>query len=214
MYGVILYTMPAPLTRRQSSILNFVERYTVTHRYPPTLREIAGHYGMRSINGVKKHLDALARKGHLIRKEGARALQIARTVSPREGVSVPILGRVAAGQPLLAEEHILGAVVLDRSVVRWNKTFLLKVKGDSMTGVGILNGDYVLVKAQSQAESGDIVVALLDDEATVKRLKRTATGYVLHPENPNYDPIPLTADSPSVRLLGKVKGVLRLPYLT
>lgn len=209
--------MAEQLTRRQELILNFVERYTAAHHYPPTLREIANHHGLSSLNGVKKHLSALAKKGHLVRKAGARrALHVTRT--PRhdenEGISVPILGRIAAGPPLLAEEQVLDRVVLDRSLVRWDKPFLLKVKGDSMVGAGILDGDHVLVKAQDQAEPGELVVALLDDEATVKRLARTADGYELQPENPKYAPIPLTPDGPAVRILGKVQGVLRLPFLS
>ena len=206
--------MPIPLTPRQASILNFVERYTAIHHYPPTLREIADHYGLKSPNSVKKHLDALVRKGYLTRKAGARrALQIAGPASPGTGVAVPILGQVAAGRPILAEEHILGSIVLDRSLIRWNNPFLLAVKGDSMTGAGILDGDYVLVSAQAQAEPSDIVVALLDDEATVKRLARIPTGYALQPDNPRYSPTPLTPDGPSVRIVGKVRGVLRLPHL-
>ncbi|MDE3224616.1 MAG: transcriptional repressor LexA [Nitrospirota bacterium] len=209
--------MVGQLTSRQELILNFVERYTATHHYPPTLREIADHHGLSSLNGVKKHLSALAKKGHLLRKAGARrALHVTR--APRhdenEGISVPILGRIAAGPPLLAEEQVLDRVVLDRSLVRWGKPFLLKVKGDSMVGAGILDGDHVLVKAQDQAEPGELVVALLDDEATVKRLARTADGYELQPENPKYAPIPLTPGGPTVRILGKVQGVLRLPFLS
>ncbi len=207
--------MSESLTSRQELILNFVEQYTATHHYPPTLREIADHHGLASLNGVKKHLSALAKKGHLVRKAGARrALHITRGSSQTEGVSVPILGRIAAGPPLLAEEQVLDRVVLDRSLVRWDKPFLLKVKGDSMVGAGILDGDHVLVRAQDQAEPGELVVALLDDEATVKRLARTADGYELQPENPAYAPIPLTPDGPTVRILGKVQGVLRLPFLS
>jgi len=207
--------MPESLTSRQELILNFVEQYTATHHYPPTLREIADHHGLSSLNGVKKHLSALAKKGHLVRKaEARRALHVTRSASQAEGVSVPILGRIAAGPPLLAEEQVLDRVVLDKSLIRWEKPFLLKVKGDSMIGAGILDGDHVLVKAQDQAEPGELVVALLDDEATVKRLIRTADGYALQPENPHYAPILLTPDGPVVRILGKVQGVLRLPSLS
>lgn len=207
--------MPKSLTGRQELILKFIEQYTATHHYPPTLREIADHYGLASLNGVKKHLSALAKKGHVVRKAGARrTLQVTRGPSQTEGVSVPILGHIAAGPPLLAEEQVLDRVVLDRSLVRWAQPFLLKVKGDSMVGGGILDGDYVLVKAQAQAEPGELVVALLDDEATVKRLAKTADGYELQPENPKYAPIPLTQDGPAVRILGKVQGVLRLPSLS
>lgn len=207
--------MPKSLTGRQELILQFIEQYTATHHYPPTLREIADHYGLASLNGVKKHLSALAKKGHVVRKAGARrTLQVTRGPSQTEGVSVPILGHIAAGPPLLAEEQVLDRVVLDRSLVRWAQPFLLKVKGDSMVGAGILDGDYVLVKAQAQAEPGELVVALLDDEATVKRLARTDDGYELQPENPKYAPIPLTQDGPAIRILGKVQGVLRLPSLS
>lgn len=210
--------MAEQLTDRQEEILNFVERYTAAHHYPPTLREIADEYGLASLNGVKKHLHALAKKGHLVRKDGARrALHVTRTADLRErahGVSVPVLGRIAAGPPLLAEEQVLDRVVLDRSLVRWEKPFLLKVQGDSMVGAGILDGDHVLVKAQSQAEPGELVVALLDDEATVKRFAKTAEGYELQAENPKYAPIPLRPDGPVVRILGKVQGVLRLPSLS
>lgn len=208
-----MYTMLQELTTRQATILNFVERYTAMHGFPPTVREIAKHHGMKSPNGVKKHLDALTRKGHLTRKSGARALQCAQSTPRHESVSVPIIGRVAAGQPILAEEHRLGEVTLDRSLVRWNQPFLLKVKGDSMINAGILEGDYVLVNAQAQAQPGDIVVALLDDDATVKRFLQTPDGYVLQPENPNYAPIPLRPDGPTARIVGKVNGVLRLPHL-
>lgn len=207
--------MPKSLTGRQELILKFIEQYTATHHYPPTLREIADHYGLASLNGVKKHLSALAKKGHVVRKAGARrTLQVTRGPSQTEGVSVPILGHIAAGPPLLAEEQVLDRVVLDRSLVRWAQPFLLKVKGDSMVGAGILDGDYVLVKAQAQAEPGELVVALLDDEATVKRLAKTVDGYELQPENPAYAPIPLTPDGPAVRIVGKVQGVLRLNSLS
>lgn len=214
--------MAETLTRRQSLILSFVERYTATHHFSPTLREIADHYGLSSLNGVKKHLQALERKGHLVRKEGARrALQVTRLVEERaverrpqrDSVAVPILGRIAAGPPLLAEENVLDTVLLDRSLVGGRQPFLLKVKGDSMVGAGILDGDYVLINNQVQAQPGEIVAALLDDEATVKRLAKTTAGYALLPENPRYDPIPLSPDGPAVRLIGKVQGVLRLPHL-
>ena len=208
-----MYTMLQELTTRQAAILTFVERYAATHGFPPTVREIATHHGMKSPNGVKKHLDALTRKGYLTRKTGARALQCAHSTPRHDSVSVPIIGRVAAGQPILAEEHRLGEVILDRSMARWSQPFLLLVKGDSMVGAGILEGDYVLVHAQAQARSGDIVVAMLDEEATVKRLRHTPEGDVLQPENPNYAPIPLRPDGSAVRIIGLVKGVLRLPSL-
>jgi repressor LexA len=208
--------MPQPLTERQTTILDFVGHYAAVHGYPPTIREIAHHHGIKGISAVKKHLDTLARKGHLTRTTGARAVRLAQAAPPRsttEQIAVPILGQVAAGRPLLAEEHLLGTLTLDRSVVRWTQPFLLKVKGDSMTGAGILDGDYVLVKSQPEAQPGDIVVALLEDEATVKRLERTADGYRLQPENPAYAPISLTADGPAAQILGTVMGVFRLPHL-
>ena len=201
--------MRSPLTKRQEAVLSFISRYIARAGYPPTIRETARHLGIKGISAVKKHLDALEEKGRLTRGRGARMIEMA---DLPQTVSVPVLGQVAAGRPILAEENIMGNLALDRSVVRFGQAFLLKVKGDSMTGAGILNGDHVLVKGQAQAENGEIVVALVEDEATVKRFHRHGHQVVLKPENPDYQPMTFTKANP-VRIIGKVMGVIRLPNL-
>src|SRR3990172_11059351 len=127
--------MKAELTKRQTEVLNFLARHISRAGYPPTLREIARHFGIKGFSAIKKHLDALEKKGYLTRGSGARAIEIA---DHPQSVSVPILGQVAAGKPILAEENILGTLALDRSMVRFSQTFLLKVKGDSMIEAGIM----------------------------------------------------------------------------
>ena len=197
--------MKIPLTKRQNEVLSFLTRHISSVGYPPTVREIARHFRIKGIGAVKYHLDALERKGYLSRKRGARAIEIA---DLPQSISVPVLGQVAAGRPILAEENILGNMAIDRSVVRGGQSFLLKVKGDSMSGAGILEGDLVLVKMQPQAENGEIVVALVEDGATVKRFHHQGHQVVLKPENPHYEPITLTQKD-AIRILGKVIGVIR-----
>ena len=199
--------MKTELTKRQKEVLDFLSGYISRAGYPPTLREIAGHLRIRGISAVKKHLDALEKKGFLARGTGARAILMA---DLPQSVSVPILGQVAAGRPILAEENILGTLALDRSMVGPGQTFLLRVKGESMIGAGILDGDYLLVRAGTFADDGEIVVALVDHEATVKRFYHRRDKIELRPENPLYQPI-ILAEKEDVRILGKVMGLIRLP---
>jgi len=201
--------MKAELTKRQTEVLNFLTRYISRVGYPPTLREIAKHFGIKGFSAIKKHLDALEKKGYLTRGSGARAIEIA---DHPQSVSVPILGQVAAGKPILAEENILGTLALDRSMVRFSQTFLLTVKGDSMIEAGIMDGDHVLVKVQTVAENGEIVVALVDEEATVKRFFHRGDKIMLQPENPHHQAMTFTKGD-NFRILGKVMGVIRLPGL-
>lgn len=201
--------MPQDLTKRQKEILRFVTGQSSKRGYPPTVREIARHFGISGISAVKKHLDALERKGYLSRGKGARALEVA---DLPQSTSIPVLGRVAAGRPILAEENVMGTLALDRTMVRGGQFFLLKIKGDSMIEAGILEGDFVLVRVQSRPENGEIVVALVEDEATVKRFFHRGNHVVLQPENPEYQPLVLTKTDP-LRILGIVKGVVRLPHL-
>lgn len=201
--------MKHPLTDRQAEVLNFVNKFIAKSGYPPTVREIAKHLRIRGHHAVRKHLLALEKTGHLTRGRGARSIGIA---DQPQAVSVPILGQVAAGKPILAEENILGTLALDRSVIRGGQVFLLKIKGDSMTGAGILDGDYVLVKAQAQAENGEIVVAMVEDEATVKRVFHRGDKIVLQPENPAHQPMTFSQKD-TLRILGRVMGVVRFPNL-
>jgi len=204
------------ITARQQEILTFIRQTVEQKGYPPSLREIAGHFGMVGTRGAYKHIAALIRKGYLRKGRGARALEvISQSVQARDlrsksaGVSIPILGRVAAGQPILAEENLLGHLTVDPSLVRGREAFLLKVKGESMRDAGILDGDLVLVKRQADTDSGEIVVAMVEGEATVKRLIKKKGSLILQPANPAFDPIVITEKDTSFQILGKVVSLIR-----
>ncbi len=176
------------------------------------MREIGAHFGFVP-RSVFDHLKALERKGYLRRRSSkARSLEIldeggspART----RGVAVPIVGRVAAGEPLLAVQNIEGSLWLSPDWVNGGESFLLRVQGDSMVDAHILPGDYALVRRQPSAEHGDIVVALLNEEATLKRLLIRGDQVLLKPENPAMKPITLRRGDPRLQIVGKVIGVLR-----
>jgi repressor LexA len=206
--------MRPPLTARQREVLDFVRHFMTRVGYPPTVREIGSHFGFVP-RSVFDHLKALERKGYLRRDPAkSRSLQLldaslspsARTSSYRE---LPILGRVAAGQPLLSDQNIEGTSVVPQDWVNDDEAFLLKVQGESMIGAHICPGDQALVRRQSTAENGDIVVALLNDEATVKRILFRADGIVLQPENPAMPPIQVKKGEKSFQIVGKVVGILR-----
>lgn len=191
----------------------FITRTLQEKGYPPTILEIAHQFRLASPYGVQRHLLALERKGYLKRVPGrARGLELVGPkgrLSPPATVEVPILGRIAAGQPLLAVEQWERTLALDRRLVGRGEAFLVKVRGDSMIEAGIFDGDYVLVRTQPTAESGEIVAVLFDDEATVKRLVQRREGLFLQPEHPRMVPIKVTKED-RVRILGKVIGVIRL----
>jgi repressor LexA len=213
------------LTQRQQMVLDFIRQSIVDRGYPPTLREIGARMGIRSTNGVNDHLRALERKGYLTREDmKSRALrptnlgqQTLGDLSPEtiandvDLVEVPVLGRVAAGLPLLAEEHIIDTVRIDRTLVRGGRdTFGLKVHGDSMIEAGILSGDYIFVKKQLTATRGEIVVALIGDEATVKYYFPEKDHVRFQPANKNMAPIYVrSGDFKPTMLLGVVVGVFR-----
>lgn len=207
--------MPTPpLTPRQKEILELIEKSVRTLGYPPTQREIASHFGFAGTRAVEKHLNALIVKGVLRKGAGRRTWEIVDRSLIGKGAEIsgrliPILGRIAAGRPILAEENRIGNLIVDPSLARWSDPYLLKVSGQSMQGAGILDGDLVLVKPQSDADSGDIIVALLEDEATVKRLIRKRGAVILQPENPAFEPIVITKTS-SAQIIGKVTGVFRI----
>jgi repressor LexA len=198
------------LTDRQKEILAFINRSIGDSGYPPTLREIGRQFGIKSTNGVNDHLRALEKKGYLQREDmKSRALRPVDTVG--QTVEVPILGRVAAGQPLLAVRNYDDTVRVDRFFVGQHKeVFALRVKGDSMIEAGILDGDYVFVRKQLQASAGDIVVAMIEDEATVKRYYPEGETIRFEPANASLRPIIVRKrDWKSVNLLGIVIGVYR-----
>ncbi len=210
------------LTDRQKEVLAYIRSSIADRGYPPTLREIGSHMGIRSTNGVNDHLRALERKGYLRREDmKSRALRptedmpLSPTVDAAahddELVEVQVLGRVAAGLPLLAEENIIDTVRIDRTLVRGGReVFGLKVTGDSMIDAGILSGDYIFVKKQLVAQRGDIVVALIGDEATVKYYFPERDYVRFQPANAQMAPILVRAsDFRATMLLGVVVGVYR-----
>jgi repressor LexA len=197
----------APLTARQARLLQVIEGSLAQRGYVPTLQEMAHAMGIASLQGVKRHLAALERKGYIRRFPGRRrAIEIMQRVMPLAG-SLPILGRVAAGRPLLAVEHQEGGLSLGPALLGQGTHFALRVQGDSMVGEGIREGDYVIVRQQETADPGEVVVVLLGDEATVKRLRKDGQRLFLEAANAAYASIPLTHPSPAARILGTVVGV-------
>ena len=188
--------MPRTSTKQQE-ILEFLQEYCAEYGYAPSTREIAQAVGLRSTASVHYHMQELSRRG-LIEMDGGK-MRAVRVPAQQPG-QVPIVGLVTAGQPILATEHIEGYLPWDAEP----GCFALRVRGDSMVGAGILSGDKVIVRPQSTANHGEIVVALLGDEATVKRLSLRG-GVWLMPENPDYDPI----DGSEAVILGRVKAVIR-----
>ena len=203
------------LTPRQQMIFEFIKDEVRKKGYPPSVREIGEAIGLRSSSTVHAHLEKLEQKGYIRRdRTKPRAIEILVPdppapphFQPAQLVAVPLLGRVAAGAPILAEENIESYISIPQDIVRQGASqFCLRVKGDSMIDAGILNGDTVLVRQQNYAENGEIIVAMLGDEATVKRFYRLRDKVKLQPENPAYEPI-YTRD---VVILGKVVAVFRL----
>jgi repressor LexA len=197
------------LTARQTRLLQIIEDSLAKRGYIPTLQEMAQAMGIASSYGVKRHLLALERKGYLRRFPGRRrAIEIMQRIVPLEA-SIPILGRVAAGRPLLAVENREGLLSLGPELLGKGTHFALRVQGDSMIEEGIFDGDFVIVRQQEAADPGEIVVALLGEEVTVKRLRKEGKKLLLEAANAAYAPIPLTQQTPSPRILGTVVGVYR-----
>ena len=204
------------LTDRQQQILDFISESINGRGFPPTLREIGEHFGIKSTNGVNDHLKALEKKGYLHREDlKSRALRpIGFDDAPEANdntVGVPVVGNVAAGLPLLATEQVEDTVKVDRFFLGSNRdVFALRVKGDSMIEAGIFNGDYIFVRKQSTAHAGDIVVAMINDEATVKYFYPEGDQIVFKPANHTMQPIVVRKrDFKPVNLLGTVVGVYR-----
>lgn len=197
------------LSSRQNAILDFIKKEIRKKGYPPSVREIGEAVGLSSSSTVHGHLAQLEEKGYLRRDPTKpRAIEVLgddSLIIKKEMVNVPVVGRVTAGQPILAVENVDDTFPLPLDFVRNDNVFMLSVRGDSMVNAGILDGDYVLVRQQNTARNGDIVVALLNDEATVKTFYKEQDYVRLQPENPVLDPI-ITRD---VTILGKVTGVFR-----
>jgi repressor LexA len=203
--------MKLVLTDRQREILTFIQQFKNETGYPPTLREIGKKFGISSTFGVKRHLDALEKKGYLIiESNSSRAISILNEEKNSQLENqIPVIGRVAAGSPILAIENIEGNIVVDPSFKKnGGESFALKVKGDSMMNAGIFEGDLVIVNQSSTAASGDIVVALINNEATVKTFKQKNDKIFLIPENDKYSIIEIK-ETDEFSLVGKVVGVIR-----
>jgi repressor LexA len=203
------------LTKRQAEILGFIKTHIQYSGFPPTISEIQGQFSFKSPNAVQEHLKALVRKGQIRRNPNQwRGLEL--VVSNKNGeetgkystVSVPLIGRVTAGLPVLAEENFEGTISVDRSLVgRAIRLFALHVRGDSMIKAGIYDGDIAIAQQQSAADHGDIVIALLGNEATVKRFCLKKKVIVLQPENDKMQPIRVSEGN-DFKILGKVIATL------
>ena len=199
-----------PISKKQEEILNYLKNEILERGFPPAVREICQAVGLKSTSSVHSHLESLERNGYIRRDPTKpRAIEIldeSFNMIRREMVNVPIIGTVAAGQPILAEQNIEGYFPIPTEYMPNKQSFMLKVKGESMINAGIFDGDKVLVKQQATAENGDIVVALVDDSATVKTYYKENGHYRLQPENDSMDPIIVD----KCEILGKVFGVFRI----
>src|SRR3972149_11803397 len=203
--------MTKPLTKKQRRFLSFLKERLQERGYPPTVREIMDGIGLSSTNMVKKYLDVLERKGYIRRQfNSPRAIEIIEAPArSQELMSIPIVGRVRAGTPHPAIEDVEGYLSVDRTICRSNNAFFLRVVGDSMLEAHIQEGDLLPVKSYPVANNGEIVVALINDEATVKRFYKKGHTIQLKPEHPNMKPIIVKEGQADVHIIGKVTTVIR-----
>lgn len=199
-----MHGMPSLLTRRQAEILELIRESVAAQGYPPTRAEIAEAFGFRSPNAAEEHLKALARKGVIELLPGA-----SRGIRLLEAGGLPVVGRVAAGNPVLAEEHIEDYYDMDASLFHPRADYLLRVEGASMRDAGILDGDLLAVHHTPEAQNGQIVVARLEDEVTVKRFRRRGNQVQLLPENPDFSPIDVDLQKQSLAIEGLGVGIIR-----
>lgn len=210
------------LTQRQQQVLDLIKQHSALKGTPPTIRELREGLRLKSLRGVTVHLDALVRKGMIERSRQARGIRVIQgglrfsedtafpQAHPVDTVEIPVVGRIAAGSPILAEQNIEERLSVDRRWVTAPGCFAVRVHGQSMIGAGIMNGDYVIVRPQPSAENGEVVAVLIDGEATVKKFYRQRAGRIrLEPENPAMEPIFAHPKSQSIRILGKVVGLFR-----
>ncbi len=202
------------LTQRQQDILDFIESFMQKRGYPPTLREIGNEFGISSTNGVRVNLAALEKKKYIVRRpwlsRGIELVNAPKVIHTDSEVGyVPIIGKVAAGEPIFAAENIQGMLAVDDSFIQTKKVFALKVQGDSMIGAGIVDGDYVLARRQHTAETGEIIVFIVGDEITVKRYDSKGDKVFLIPENEAYEVRSIRKNSPDLQIAGKVVGLMR-----
>ena len=205
------------LTSRQEEILEYIKKYSKENRMPPTVREIGNHFEISSTNGVRSILAALIKKGYINRSPRlSRGIEVIDNdksgnvaEAPSNTIEIPIVGRVAAGTPILAVQNIEGTVTIDRDFLACRSdVFALRVKGDSMINAGIFDGDLIFARQQKTAERGEIIVAQIDNEATVKYYHPLADHVELRPANPRYRPIIVKNDK-DFTIAGKLIGVMR-----
>ena len=201
--------MKNKLTEKQESVLSFVKEHISNHGSAPTIREIGKHMKISSTNGVRLHITALIKKGYLKKnKLIARGLELTTAIA-QDIKRLPLVGSVPAGLPIDAIENIEGEIAFDASFLPKGDTFSLKVIGESMKNIGIYDGDYVLVQKQQTAQKGDIIVAIIGEEATVKKYIPEGKNIKLQPENDSFEPIIVNSKSPDFRIAGKVIGLIR-----
>ncbi len=205
------------LTPRQEEILEYIKKYSKENRMPPTVREIGNHFEISSTNGVRSILAALIKKGYINRSPRlSRGIEVIDNdksgnvaEAPSNTIEIPIVGRVAAGTPILAVQNLEGTVTIDRDFLACRSdVFALRVKGDSMINAGIFDGDLIFARQQKTAERGEIIVAQIDNEATVKYYHPLADHVELRPANPRYRPIIVKNDK-DFTIAGKLIGVMR-----
>lgn len=210
-------TLEEILTQRQQEILKFIFDFINTNGFPPSYREIGNHFGINSTFGVKRHLDALIKKGYInIDSKSNRSISLTEaslnlfnSKKENNSIEIPILGRVAAGYPVLSEQNIDGTLLIDSSLIkRGSNYFGLKVRGDSMIEDGIFEGDTVIVKSQNIANNNEIIIAMVDNDTTVKRYAKKKNEIELLPANRNFEPIKISNKN-DFQILGKVVGVYR-----
>jgi repressor LexA len=210
--------MAKRLTKRQQTVLEAIREWIREQGYPPTIRELGARLGIKSLRGVTTHLDAIARKGFLKREPRARSIRLLEALQPFErALRIPVVGRIRAGEPVLAQEHVEGHVVVDGAWLGGAgepaasgapQHFSLQVKGDSMINAGILDGDHVIVRQQNTARNGDVVVALIGEEATIKRFFKEEDAVRLQPEHPTMEPL-VISKAQTLTILGRVVAVFR-----
>jgi len=200
-----------PLTQHQLEVFEFISEHINRSGYPPTLREIGSRFHIGSTNGVRCLLAAIEQKGYIRRKPNlSRGIELLHSSETPGGmVRIPIVGRVAAGLPLLAVENLDGDILMDKDLFPHGDGFALRVKGRSMIGAGIVDGDVILARPDLPVEPGSIVVALIGDEATVKRYYPERDRIRLEPANPQFGPIIVEKDTPGFRIAGRVVGLYR-----
>ncbi|PKG55664.1 repressor LexA [Shewanella sp. Choline-02u-19] len=199
-----------PLTPRQAEILELIKRNITDTGMPPTRAEIAKRLGFKSANAAEEHLKALAKKGCIEIMPGtSRGIKLIQDDTEDADLGLPLIGQVAAGEPILAQEHVEQHYKIDPTMFRPSADFLLKVRGDSMKNIGILEGDLLAVHKIQHASNGQVVVARVEDEVTVKRFEKKGNKVYLHAENEDYSPIEVDLANQSLSIEGLAVGVIR-----